>query len=178
MRLRLGGYLMHHENSHIYNNIFTQFYQPRLDGVYYNLNESAFIIEPNIKFSYTKPKVWGKWEFSSDFDYFIGKVFSGAESTIGAKPQGWRINNKVKLHYSLNKSRFHAESVYLKLQRSDISGDMVSSLDTHHFYELGIGILIDTTKFTDWADNIGIGINLNKGSSLYGGSIVFYFNEL
>lgn len=83
----------------------------------------------------------------------------------------------MKLHYSLSHYNSHTESVYIKLQRSDISGDMVSSLNTHHFYEIGIGILIDTTKLTDLADNVGIGINLNKGSSLYGGSIVFYFNE-
>lgn len=54
---------------------------------------------------------------------------------------------------------------------------MVSSLETDHFYEIGAGMLLDTSKFTDLAENIGIGININKGSSLYGGSIVFYFNE-
>jgi hypothetical protein len=177
MRLRMGSYLMHHDNDYQYNNANSLYFQPQLDGIYYNLDENALIIEPNIQFTYTKPKTWGKWQFSSQLDYFIGKTFSGASSTKGAKPQGWRINNKVKLHYSLSHYSTHAESVYIKLQRSDISGDMVSSLNTHHFYEIGVGILIDTTKLTDLADNIGIGINLNKGSSLYGGSVVFYFNE-
>ena len=60
-RYRLGGYLMHYDNSHQYNNVLSQFYQQRLDGVYYNSLANAFVIEPNVKFTYTKVKTWGKW---------------------------------------------------------------------------------------------------------------------
>ncbi|HIP75643.1 MAG TPA: hypothetical protein EYH12_00485, partial [Psychromonas hadalis] len=41
----------------------------------------------------------------------------------------------------------------------------------------GTGILLDTRKFASLVDNIGIGINLNVGRNLTGGSLVIYFNE-
>ena len=177
-RLRIGSYLMHHENKFNYNSEESKQYQDEFDGIYFNLSSNAFIIEPNVNLTYSKPKDWGKWQYISDLNVFTGKTFNGAQSSQGANPNGWRLNNAVKLHYDLNISRFHAESVYVKFQRSDIGGDMVTSLGTEHFYELGLGVLLDTSKFTDLADNVGIGINIHHGSNLNGGSIVFYFNEL
>lgn len=176
-RYRIGSYLMHYQNTHRYNNPLSQAFKPKVEGLYYNVLSNALIIEPNIKFTYTKNKSWGKWQFNSDINYFQGRVISGTKASSDSKPSGWRINNGFKVHFNINTSTMHAESIYLKLQRIDVNGDMESSLDTNHFYEIGLGMLLDTSKFTDIADNVGIGININKGSSLYGGSIVFYFNE-
>lgn len=178
LRMRLGSYLMHHKNSYNYNSDESAQYRPKLDGVFLNLSANAFIIEPNIKLSYSQQKSWGKWELNNDLNVFSGVTFKGAKSSQDAKPKGWRLNNGFKFHFNVNQSKFHAESIYVKIQRSDIGGDMVSSLGTDHFYEFGVGLLLDTRKFTKLADNIGIGINIHKGSALNGGSIVFYFNEL
>lgn len=177
VRYRLGSYVMHYENSYEYNNPLSQKYEDFLDGRYFNTIANSVIIEPNVKFTYTKNKSWGKWQFNSDFNYFKGMVYSGAKSSQDAKPGGWLVNNDVKVHFNVNSSKLFAESLYLKFQRTDLKGDMVSSLEAKHFYEFGIGMLLDTSKYTDFAENIGIGININKGSSLYGGSIVFYLNE-
>ncbi|MCJ8295210.1 MAG: Solitary outer membrane autotransporter beta-barrel domain [Colwellia sp.] len=126
----------------------------------------------------TKSDLLSQSTLTDDNKDEIYSAFNGSESSQGARPGGWRLNNALKLHYNLNQSRFHAESLYVKFQRSDIGGDMVNSLGTEHFYEFGVGILLDTRKFTKLADNVGIGINIHKGSALSGGSIVFYFNEL
>ena len=178
LRVRFGSYLMHHKNKYRYNSEESKQYQAQLDGIFLNLSANAFIIEPNVKLSYSQQKDWGKWEFNNDLNVFSGVTFKGAKSSQEAKPTGWRFNNGFKFHFNVNQSKFHAESIYVKIQRSDIGGDMVSSLGTDHFYELGVGLLLDTRKFTKLADNIGIGINIHKGSALSGGSIVFYFNEL
>lgn len=177
LRLRLGSYLMHYKNEHTFNNSVSQLGQEQFDGIYFNTQANALIVEQNARFTYITEKTWGKWEFYTDLNYFTGKAISGSKSSKGAKPTGWRINNTVKLNYSMNKSTSHAESLYIKFQRSDIGGDTVNALDTHYFYEAGIGVLLDTRKLTSWIDNIGIGININYGSALNGGSIVFYFNE-
>ena len=178
LRIRIGSYLMHHKNNYRYNSDESAQYKPQLDGVYLNLSANAFIIEPNLKLSYRQEKAWGKWEFNNDLNVFTGITFNGAKSSQDAKPKGWRLNNGFKFHFNINQSKFHAESIYIKVQRSDIGGDMVNSLGTDHFYEFGVGLLLDTRKFTKLANNIGIGINIHKGSALNGGSIVFYFNEL
>lgn len=174
----LEGYLMHYSNHYQYNNEFSQSLQPKLNGIYFNTQANALLIEPKIKLTYVKLKPWGKWQFITNAGAFSGKTFAGSDSSQKAKPTGWQINNGVKLHFNVNTGKFHAESLYVKIQRSDIGGDIVRSLDTKHFYEFGIGVLLDTQKFTSLAENIGIGININRGSSLSGGSIVFYFNEI
>ena len=120
---------------------------------------------------------WGKWQISSDLNYFVGRVYSGSTVNIGAKPNGWYIDNEVKFHFDIYSSKFYAESVYLKLQRTDMHGDMTNPLQAHDFYSMGVGILLDIRKITDLAENIGIGLNINAGTSISGGSIVFYFNE-
>jgi len=177
LRVRLGGYLMHHKNKHSYNNSLSAELKPLVDGVFYNTTANAAIVEPNAKLSYTQETNWGKWQLSSDLNYFIGKVYSGSESSIGAVPDGWRFNNGAKVHFNLYQADLHAESIYFKFQRTDLHGDMTRSLETDHFYEMGIGVLLDIHKLTSLAENVGIGININRGSSLSGGSIVFYFNE-
>lgn len=178
LRMRIGSYLMHHENKYNYNSDESKQFQDQLDGIFLNLSANAFIIEPNLRLTYSQKKNWGKWEFNNDLNVFSGVTFHGAKSSQEAKPRGWRLNNGFKFHFNVNQSKIHAESIYMKIQRSDIGGDMVSSLGTNHFYEFGVGLLLDTRKFTTLADNIGIGINIHKGSALTGGSIVFYFNEL
>ena len=54
---------------------------------------------------------------------------------------------------------------------------MRPSFNTNEYYEVGVGILLGSQFFKGWIDNIGIGLNLNIGSSLSGGSLVVYFNE-
>jgi hypothetical protein len=168
---------MHYKNKHTYNGDFTNSLKPFVDGVFFNTTANAAIIEPNAKLTYTQKTDWGKWQLASDLNYFVGKVYSGSASSVGAIPDGWRINNGVKLHFDLNSNSLHAESIYMNFKRIDMHGDMTDPLQTDHYYEMGVGILLDIHKLTNLADNIGIGLNINKGTSLSGGSIVIYFNE-
>ncbi len=177
LRLRLGGYLMHHKNKHHYNSGFSKSLKPALDNAYFNTRANAAIIEPNIQLTYTQATDWGKWRVTSDLNYLIGRVYSGSKAIVGATPEGVRLNNGVKLHFDIHNNPFDAESIYLNLQRTDMHGDMTNSFQTDHFYTMGLGILFDTHKFKDLVKNMGVGLNLNVGTSLSGGSIVFYFNE-
>lgn len=177
VKYSLGASIMHYKNSYSYQSEFSQSLEQNLDNQFFNLSSNAAIFQPKIKLIYSKNKPWGKWELLSDVVAFSGFTFNGSSAAKNAHPSGFRWNNGAKLHYTLNTSKFHAESLYLKAQRSDIGGDMVDSFATGHFYEFGLGVLLDTQKFTSLSNNVGIGININKGSSLSGGSIVFYFNE-
>ena len=177
LRLRLGGYLMHHKNKHNYNSALSNSLKPALENIYFNTNSNAAIVEPNIKLTYTQMADWGKWQVSSDLNYFVGKVYSGSTENIGAVPTGWHLDNEVKFHFDIHSSKFYAESIYFKLQRTDMRGDMTNQLQANYFYSIGGGILLDIHKITDLAENVGIGLNINAGTSLSGGSIVFYFNE-
>ncbi|SET47173.1 Solitary outer membrane autotransporter beta-barrel domain [Thalassotalea agarivorans] len=177
LTLRLGGYLMHHHNEYDYQDPVSISQRSSLDDVYFNTSANAFVIEPNVKMSYLEETRWGHWQYDADLYVFYGKTFAGDDATQGASPSGLRLNNRLTSHISLHDGKFDAESLYLKFQRVDVQGDMESSLKTNHFYEVGFGFLFDTTRYTSWVDNIGIGINIHKGSVLSGGSVVLYINE-
>lgn len=176
-RSRLGSHLLHHKNKHDYNSAESQQLREQLDGKYFNVEANALLLEPNIRFTYDNEQAWGNWIFSSDYNYFYGWTFAGADASSGARPEGWEIGNTIKTHFTLYDASYHAESLYLKAQRVDIGGDIKPSMGTDHYYEFGVGLLFNTAKLLPWLDNAGIGLNLNVGSQLSGGSIVLYINE-
>ncbi len=65
----------------------------------------------------------------------------------------------------------------MQASRFDLGGDLEGPLGNHYYYEAGVGWLLDIHERIPFIDNIGIGINLNYGSLLRGGTLVLLFNE-
>jgi len=163
-------------NQHTYSTLSGEL-QEQLDGNYYNIRSNSFLLEPSIGISYQQSINWGKWVYDSRFSPFYGWTFAGNEATRGANPSGWEWVNGVKGYFDIHADKYAIETAYLKASRIDIGGDMRPSFNTNEYYEVGVGILLGSQFFKGWIDNIGIGLNLNIGSSLSGGSLVVYFNE-
>jgi hypothetical protein len=173
-----GSLISYYENKHSYGPSMPQEQSDLLDGVIFNLHSVFMTAKPYITFVYKKSESWGKWHFKSKYEYSYGREITGSsDSTSDVNPKYWQVSNTIKLYPMLYAAKWHAESAYFKLQRIDVSGDVVEALDTRSYYEIGTGILLDTRKFTSLSDNIGIGININIGSNLTGGSLVIYYNE-
>lgn len=172
-----GGILMYYHNTHIYDNGELIDFNPALDGVRYNLDAGSILLKPKIMFTYVELFNWGKWTFTNDNEYFYGWTVAGADSLSGVTPKAWQISNTAKINFNIYKSKFHAESFLFKIQSVLIGGDAVNFFNTRSYYEFGTGILIDSRSFTTLIDNFGLGLNINIGSSLTGGSVVLYYNE-
>ena len=66
----------------------------------------------------------------------------------------------------------------MQASRYDLGADLDGPLGNHCYYEAGVGWLLDVQKLNiPFVDNIGVGINLNYGSVLRGGTLVLLFNE-
>lgn len=172
-----GGILMYYHNRHSYDNAELNNFNPKLEGVRYNLNAGAMLLKPRFSFTYIELYDWGKWTFKNDYEYFYGWTFTGADSLRSVTPKAWQISNTAKINFNIYKSKFHAESFLFKIQSVLIGGDAVNFFNTRSYYEFGTGILIDSKSFTTLINNFGLGLNINVGSSLTGGSIVLYYNE-
>lgn len=173
----LGQHVMHHQNEHQYNSSESLSLQDQLDGQFYNLNSNAYVIEPILGVKFKQQQGWGYWTFNSKYQYFYGWSFGGDNATQGANPEGWEFANTLKTHLNLFSNQQQLESLYLKAQRVDIGGDVRPSFGTDYYYEFGVGLLVKINALPDFIENVGIGINVNMGSELAGGSLVFYFNE-
>lgn len=171
-------YLMYHENDHQYLGSDEDRVDTGLEGLINNTYATAALFEPFAHFNYAKNKSWGHWKWQTRAGIFTGIGVTGSASAKGAEPSGWKFTNGVKYFYNLTNDNINAEQFYLKFHRIDLNGDMVSTIGTHYYYEFGLGILFNTKGRIPWLDNAGIGININQGSNLSGGSIVLYFNEL
>ncbi|TEW53967.1 hypothetical protein E2R68_10815 [Psychromonas sp. RZ22] len=173
----LGQYLMHYKNEHNYNSVESASYKDVLDGQYYNLSSNAFVLEPSIGLKYQQDQGWGYWTFNSNYQYFYGLSFGGAEAARSANPQGWEVTNSIKTYINLYENKYQLESLYIKTERVDIGGDVRPALGSDYYYEFGLGLLVKVNSFPSFIENVGIGLNMNVGSDLAGGSLVFYFNE-
>ncbi|OEF23219.1 Solitary outer membrane autotransporter beta-barrel domain [Vibrio rumoiensis] len=171
----VGNHLMYYQNDHKYNSVESKQFEPVLDGNVYNTSSYSYIIEPNLAFEYKLNKDWGYWKYTTSFNYFNGVMWG--ESKNSGNPNGWYLMNGVKVNYDVINWGGYIPSVYGSVKRVDLGGDPIDSFGTDSYYELSIGWLLTPPIFRDYIDNVGIGLNMNYGSALKGGSIVFFFNE-
>ena len=171
-------HLMHYRNSHSYNSVYSQKFSPALDGIFYSVSTNVFMIEPKMSFEYKKVAPWGEWRFNNSYHYANGQGFGGSSNySSEVHPEVWRFVNSVQLRYNMTRWNQFAQVLYLKAKRVDLGGDVNKPLGTDYYYEFNIAWLIDTRKWIDLVDNVGIGFTFNVGSALRGGSIVLFYDE-
>ncbi|CAM3782517.1 MULTISPECIES: Solitary outer membrane autotransporter beta-barrel domain [Pseudoalteromonas] len=175
----LNSHYMHYQNDYAYlSEQSEQLLKPLIEGIYNNVQSNALVLNPSVALIYRLPRDWGYYEYKLNFNYYYGWALSQPQQLNSVNPESWQTQNGIKATFNMFKFYDFQQSFYIKAQRVDLGADSKEPLGTDHFYEYGFGVLWDVTKWTDWFENFGIGININNGSNLDGGSIVFYFNEL
>ena len=173
----IGNHISYYRNDFEYRSSLLEPYKDQLDGVYLNTDAWAYIVEPKVKLTFEDKNDWGKYKLSTSWHYFNGIGWGEAnEGNIG-HPEGWYIANEAKIFYDLIRWDKNITSMYSSIRRIDIGGDTVASMGTSSYYEGSVGWLLNPNLFNDWVDNVGIGLTINYGSSLKGGSLVIFFNQ-
>ncbi|WP_153448603.1 Solitary outer membrane autotransporter beta-barrel domain [Vibrio algicola] len=173
----LGNHFMYYKNKHSYNSSDSESLKPILDGAAYNTSSRAYVAEPNLAFDYKFQRKWGYWRYTTEMNYFYGKSWDKEKRYEAGNPNGWYWMNGVKANYNLSNWAGYIPSMYTSFKRVDLGGDPIASLGTDNYYEFSLGWLLTPPILRDWVDNVGIGININYGSALKGGSIVLFFNQ-
>ncbi|MBQ4834212.1 Solitary outer membrane autotransporter beta-barrel domain [Pseudoalteromonas sp. MMG010] len=151
--------------------------KPAIDGVYVNNSSNTLAINPSITLGYSNVFGWGELRYKLKAQYFFGWALSQPNQLNKINPETSTINNTIKTKFNMFSFNDVEQSFYLKAQRIDLTGDSKTPFDTNHYYEYGLGFLWDMPAQTQWLKNIGIGVNINTGSVISGGSVVIYFNE-
>ena len=174
----IGLHLQYFKNEHEYRSDFSNdFVKPAFDKVIFNTDAWAASVEPHAELKYTKPTEWGNWHVTSSFHYFYGEGWGEANFGDVGNPEGWYYANGIEAYYNVSKWGRSIQSLYSSLRRIDVGGDTIGLLGTRHYYEGSVGWLMTPPFESDWIDNVGIGLNINYGSNLKGGSIVLFFNQ-
>ncbi|HFQ5293446.1 Solitary outer membrane autotransporter beta-barrel domain [Vibrio vulnificus] len=173
----IGAHLMYYRSDYTYRSDALADYKSVIDGYLVNTDAWALVAEPNVQAKYLQMKPWGKWYYWSSAHYFYGQGWGEAHRGQVGNPEGWYWVNGVKMFYDFEKWGRAVQSVYTSFNRVDVGGDTSESLGTHHYYEASVGWLMTPPFKTQWVDNVGIGLSLNYGSALKGGSLVLFFNQ-
>ncbi|ACJ29506.1 Conserved hypothetical protein [Shewanella piezotolerans WP3] len=176
VQLGVGGQLIWYENSFQYSSVLAQL-KPIFDNRLVNTSYGALMLDPSIEFRYDN-LLWGhRWQFISSYRYAIGHTVLTDSTMQEVSSQVGRFTNTFMLHYPLPQIAESNNELHLMFKRIDLSGDAVAPLETDNYYQVGVGWVIDTPWLTSWVDNLGIGLTVNVGSVLSGGSILLLFNE-
>lgn len=174
----VGVHLQYFRNNHDYRSEFAnEIVKPALDNVIFNTDAWALSVEPHIEFKYNEPTSWGSWNVASSFHYFYGHGWGEANYGQVGNPEGWYTANGIEAYYNVSQLGRSVQSIYSSFRRIDIGGDTSQPLGTPYYYEGSIGWLMTPPFESDLIDNVGIGLNINYGSNLKGGSIVLFFNQ-
>jgi len=173
----IGQHISYYRNEYTYRSNYLAPLRPFLDDIYLNTDAWAYIVEPSIKLTYETPQNWGRLKVSSSWHYFYGYGWGEANNGQVGRPEGWYLANEVKIFYDLVQWGDNITSMYSSVRRIDLGGDTSDPLGTQSYYETSIGWLLDPDLLNDWVDNVGVGLTINYGSSLKGGSLVVFFNQ-
>ncbi len=180
-KLALGGgfgyHLMYYNNDYEYRSDALDEYRPLLDGTYFNTDAWAAIGEMNARLKYQENQSWGKWYIWSAPHYFYGTAWGDANDGNVGHPEGWYWVNGVKVFYDFSNIGTTIQTVYSSLNRVDIGGDTSQPMNASHYYEFSLGWLMTPPFKSRWIDNVGLGLTINYGSALKGGSLVMFFNQ-
>lgn len=174
----VGVHLQYFRNHHEYQSDFSNdVVKPALDGVIFNTDAWAASVEPHAELKYIEPTNWGSWNVTSAFHYFYGQGWGEANYGDVGNPEGWYFANGIEAYYNVSRLGRSLQSVYTSFRRIDIGGDTSQPMGTPYYYEGSVGWLMTPPFESDWIDNVGLGLNINYGSNLKGGSIVLFFNQ-
>ncbi|GIU16749.1 hypothetical protein TUM4261_35610 [Shewanella sp. c952] len=176
MQFGIGAQTIWYENNFQYRSVLEQL-APVFDNGLLNTSYGALMIDPSIEFRYDSHFYGHRWQFISSYRYAIGHTLLTDSEPQKVTSKVGRFNNTLLFHYQLPQMGMNDNELRFMFKRIDLSGDAVEPLATDHYYEVGAGWVIDTPWLNSWVDNLGIGVTVNVGSVLSGGSILLLFNE-
>jgi hypothetical protein len=174
----LGFHLSYYINDFNYGDGFPEDAKDELNDRVFNTTAFALIAEPHLNFGYKKGENWGQWTLHNSNHLIYGRGIGGQVNNVqDINPKGWRIGNGVELKFDVPNLWGVADFVAFEFTRIDLGGDISGVSSDGHYYETGINWVVDTNNTIPLVDNIGIGLKFNYGSSISGGTVVFYYNE-
>lgn len=170
----LNTHLIYYKNDFNAASSASELGEELLSGLVINTSAWSNLYEPSLLFDYRLPRAWGKWHLSSKWNYFYGHAWGDANGGNIGNPNGWYITNQASMFYDVFD---RSQTLFLGAKRVDLANILETELGARHYYEASVGWLVNKSLGIEAIDNIGLGLNFNYGSSLKGGSIVFYYNK-
>lgn len=176
--LELEGYTtwMRYSNETDFNTTESQQIGPLLDEFATNFDVDVVMLEPIVGLNYNWSNKATRYRLFTNYHYLKGKATDAKIDAHEVSPEAWYWSNGFALKKPILSESWSGHSLWFRLARTDMGGDLDGQLGASYYYEAGVAWLVDTSDSFSFLSNIGVGINLNYGSDLRGGTLIFLYN--
>lgn len=149
---------------------------PFLDGVLTNIDAETLLAEPAVGLQYNWSTKSAHYQLFTKHHYLKGHAINADSDAHEARTEAWYWTNGIALKRPLPIEGWSKHTLWFRLARTDLGGDLDEAVGENHYYEAGVAWLVDASKNVGFIDNLGVGININYGSDLRGGTLIFLYN--
>lgn len=177
----LDGHWLRFRDDTDFNTPESQAIQPYIDGLITNYQADAWLAEPSARVTYFVGGRDAEVKLISDLHYMSGHTFHEDQDAHTVQPEAWYWANTVRWKHPFMEKLLPGQNMWIQMSRYDLGADLDNPLGNHYYFEAGVGWLLDIRHrvpyISRFVDNIGVGINVNYGSVLRGGTLALLFNE-
>ncbi|OFI35355.1 hypothetical protein BFC17_15505 [Alteromonas lipolytica] len=173
----MGGQYLYYHNSFDYQDPTLLLLRGFFDGQVLNTSYQAWLVDPVVSATYRGHLFGQRFDYKIQYRHALGRTFATDNHNQHTQIETGRFSNTLTFHYETPNVFGRQSQVRTLLRRIDLTGDATAPMVTSHYYQFGVGWLVDTSGPDSWLDNLGIGVSLNAGSNLSGGTVVILFNE-
>ncbi|MBZ2168678.1 Solitary outer membrane autotransporter beta-barrel domain [Marinobacter sp. F4216] len=177
LRARLEGRWMRYRNDTDFRSPASRNVRPILDNLVTNISVKALMSETALGTRYLS--YWNNsiWNWTADIHYLAGDTYDTDIPAHDTQPEAWFSRAGVRIKDPSMLPFWRDQSLWLEAYRVDLGGDLDGQLGNNHYYEVGGGWQMELPGWFGYFESVAVGINLNYGSVLRGGTLVFLFNE-
>lgn len=176
--LELGVYTnwMRYRNRFYPKSTQSRLVEPYLDGLLTNIDVKLLMAEPVAGANYNWSGRTSRYQLYSNYHYLNGKSLDAKIDAHEARPESWYWANGFALQKPVFTRYLDGHSLWFRVARINIGSQLSNQLGPSHYYEAGVAWIVKTKQHLRLLDNFGIGVNLNYGSSLRGGTLILLYN--
>ncbi|MDG6097271.1 hypothetical protein EXU34_07430 [Alteromonas sp. ZYF713] len=147
------------------------------DGQLLNTSYQLWLVDPAVSAVYRGKLLGRRFDYKIQYRHALGHTINTDSRYQRTEVETGRLSNTLTFHFDTPEVYGRNTQVRALMRRIDLTGDAIEPMGTSHYYQFGLGWLLDTSSQDSWLDSIGIGVSVNAGSNLSGGSVVLLFNE-
>lgn len=172
-----GLHLLRYQNDYEANDALSPVSGDDVEGALFGTAANALMGQVQARLTYRSETRGVPWRYQSTYSYYAGDTISTEQGLPDVQPETWSLANGVTFYWDLPEVRATPNKLRLLARRVDVGGDVTRTLETNHYYQMGVGWLFEVDGSPSWLDNLGISAMVNYGSALSGGSLVLLYNE-
>lgn len=172
-----GLHLLRYQNDYEADDSLSPVSGDDVEGALFGTAANALMGQVQTRLTYRSETRGAPWKYQSTYSYYAGDTISTEQALPSVQPETWSWANGVTVYWDLPEVRATPNKLRLLARRVDVGGDVTRTLETNHYYQMGVGWLFDVDGSPSWLENLGISVMVNYGSALSGGSLVLLYNE-